>query len=197
MVDTGGTDMIDLQVKLTEKVYQKYGNALNMDDCSDLAEDILYACNANTDYEVPLKEWMNGKNYFHDYAVHDFSLVELASRLNPKHPNIPVAILILYLEGQEYSGYRGLSAIADQGCICDSELLNGQPCKYAIKEDGNWYFLLTDKRNVILKECQMWQVLLLNPKLILQAAYDHPDNTALILQEDGGYLIVYDADRKE
>ena len=35
LVDTGGTDMIDLQVKLTEKMYQKYGNALNMNDCSD------------------------------------------------------------------------------------------------------------------------------------------------------------------
>ena len=47
--------MIDLQVKLTEKMHQKYGNALNRDDCYDLAEDILYACNANKDYEVPLK----------------------------------------------------------------------------------------------------------------------------------------------
>lgn len=189
--------MIDLQPKLTEKMYQKYGKILKREDCYDLAEDILSACNEHKDYEVSLKEWMNGKKFFRDYMVHDFSLVELASRLDSTHPNIPVAILILYLEEQENSEYRGLPAIAERKCVCDIELLNGQPCKYAIKKDNIWYFFLTDKKDANLKECQMWQILLLNPKLILQSAYDHPDNTALILQEDGGYLIVYDADRKE
>ena len=92
---------------------------------------------------------------------------------------------------------RGLPAIAEQRCVCDPALLKGQPCRYAIKEAGDWYFLLTNQKGIQFKQCQMWQVLLLNPHLILQVAYDHPDNTALILQDDGSYLIVYDADRKE
>ncbi len=189
--------MIDLQTKLAEKMYQKYKNILDQHDCFDLAEDILLACSANADYAIPLREWLNGKTIFCDYVVHGFSLVDLAYRLDPKNPNIPVAILILFLEKQENNNYRGLSAIAEQICICDSVLLKGQPCKYAIKEEGEWYFLLSDQRNVQLKECQMWQVLLLNPLLILQVAYEHPDNTAIVLQDNGNYLIIYDADREE
>jgi len=46
------------------------------------------------------------------------------------------------------------------------------------------------KKNDDLRECQAWQVLLLNPKLILQVAYEHPNNTSLTLLEDGSYLIV-------
>lgn len=189
--------MANLQSELAERMYRKYKDILEIDDCFDLAEDILAVCASDTDLFVPLKEWMNGKTFFHDYKVHDFHLVELATRLNPKYPNIPIAILLLYLEGQEEREYRGLPAIAGRICVCDTDILKGNLCKYAIKEDGNWYFFLTDQNNVHLKECQMWQVLLLNPHLILQVAYDHPDNTALILQDDGSYLIVYDADRKE
>lgn len=189
--------MVDLQKKLAEKMHQKYKYILDWDDCFDLAEDILSACAVNADYAVPLKEWMNGKTFFHDYEVHDFPLVDLAYRLDQKNPNIPISILILSLEKQEGSNYRGLPAIAEQICVCDPILLKGQLCKYAIKEEGDWYFLLTNQKDVKLKKCQMWQVLLLNPYLILQVAYDHPDNTAIVLQDDGSYLIIYDADRKE
>ena len=189
--------MVDLQRKLAEKMYQKYKNLMDQDGCFELAEDILWACANNTSYAVSLKEWLNGKTFFHDYEVHDFSLVDLAYRLDPQNPNIPVSILILSLERQEESSYRGLPAVADQMCVCDIALLKGQLCKYAIKEAGNWYFLLKNKTDLQLKKCQMWQVLLLNPHLILPIAYDHPDNTAIVLQDDGSYLIIYEADRKE
>lgn len=128
--------MVDLQTKLAEKMYQKYRIILDQEDCFDLAEDILSACADNADYTVPLKEWMNGKTFFHDYKVHDFPLVDLAYRLDPKNPNIPVSILILSLEKQEGSSYRGLPAIAEQWCVCDPALLKGQPCRFLQKARG-------------------------------------------------------------
>lgn len=135
-------------------MYQKYRIILDQEDCFDLAEDILSACADNADYTVPLKEWMNGKTFFHDYKVHDFPLVDLAYRLDPKNPNIPVSILILSLEKQEGSSYRGLPAIAEQWCVCDPALLKGQPCRYAIKEAGDWYFLLSEQKKSSLSNAK-------------------------------------------
>lgn len=144
-----------------------------------------------------LKEWMNGKKCFHDYILNDFSLVELACRLDEKNPNIPVAILIFYLEENCDYKYRALTVVADAICVCDYHLLKGELCKYAIKDDGVWYFLNDNQKTENMQECQMWQVLLLNPGLIIQMTYDYADGTTIILQEDYSYLIGIKEERKE
>ena len=45
-----------------------------------------------------------------------------------------------------------------------------------------------------LREYQKWQVLVLNPLLAPQFVYEHKDNTAICLQEDGSYLVVENDD---
>lgn len=189
--------MLDYQIKLAERMYSNYNYILDMKDCYDLAEDILTACDEKPQFMVLLKEWMNGKTKFHDYVLHDFSLIELACRLDEKTPNIPIAILIFYLEDTAESEYRALTVVAHQQCVCDRCLLKGELCKFAIKDEDVWYFLNDNQNSNDLRECQMWQVLLLNPKLIIQMTYDHRDGTAMILQDDFSYLIEIETDREK
>lgn len=189
--------MVVSQEKLVERMYSKYKYALDMEDCYDIAEDILQACEENPLLMISLKEWMNGKTRFRDYIVNGFSLVDLAYRLDEKTPNVPVAILIIYLEETADTEYRALTVIAHQNCVCDKHLLKGELCKFAIRDDDVWYFLNIDQKVDDLRECQMWQVLLLNPRLIIQMTYEYDNGTTLILQEDNSYLIEIEADRKE
>lgn len=90
-----------------------------------------------------------------------------------------------------------MTVVAHQNCVCDKYLLKGEPCKFAIRDEEVWYFLNSNQKEEDLKECQMWQVLLLNPRLIIQMTYDYENGTALILQDDYSYLIETEADRKE
>lgn len=188
--------MLVSREKLAERMYSKYKYILSMDDCYDLAEDILQACEQDPAFMIPLKEWMNGKTRFHDYIVNGFSLVDLACKLDERAPNIPIAILVFYLEENAESKYRALTVVAHQNCVCDKNLLKGEPCRFAIKDDGVWYFMNYDQTAENLTECQMWQVLFLNPGLIIQMTYDHDNGTAIILQEDDSYLIENEAGRK-
>lgn len=189
--------MNDNLKRLAERMYSKYNYILENEDCYDLAEDILIACSEKPDYMIPLKEWMNGKTKFQDYALFGFSLVDLAYRLDGKTPNIPIAILIFYLEETVESKYRALTVVADRYCVCDINILKGSLCKFAIKDKGVWYFLDNDQRTENVKKCQMWEVLLLNPSLIIQMTYSHTDGTVISLQDDYRYLIEIDIDRKE
>ena len=176
--------------KLIEKMYDSYSNILNKTDCIDLSEDIVTAINENSMFVTPLQEWLNGKKVFTDIQVNGFSLVNLAKRLNNINPNIPIAILILWLESKENVVYHGLAAVADYYCLANPRIILGEGCKYAIFTDEIWHFMLDNQDSIELKEYQAWQILLLNPTLILQVAYEHPNNTALVLQNDGSYLIV-------
>lgn len=175
--------------KLIYKMFDNYNFYLNKNDCEDLAEDILSIANTSDEFALPLQEWLNGKRTFTDVVVNDFSLVELASRLDEAHPNIPVAILILWLESQEDKVHHGLAAVADLVCVANPQIVLGTRCEYAIYSDDVWYFMLSDQKQDELREYQAWQILLLNPEMIIQVAYEHPNNTSLILQEDGSYLI--------
>lgn len=189
--------MVLSQEKLAEKMENSYSYILGKEDCFDLAEDILRACDDNASFMVILKEWMNGKTRFHNYVLHNFSLIELAYRLDEQIPNIPIAILIFYLEETAEDKYRALTVVAHQYCVCDKQVLIGELCKFAIKDENIWYFLSNNQKKQDLRECQMWQVLLLNPRLIIQMTYDHENGTAIILQDDYSYMIVTEADRKE
>lgn len=180
--------------KMIEKLYDAYNYCLEKKDCQDLADDIIKIVNESGFFAKPLQEWINGKKEFTDMIVNGFSLVELASRLDKNCPNIPVSILILWLESQENMIYHGLAAIADYLCVANPKIVIGFKCEYALYKDELWYFMLSNQNDIELKEYQVWQILLLNPSLILQVAYEHPNNTALILQDDGSYLIVRDGE---
>ena len=175
--------------KLIEKMYDKYSYCLDKKDCKDLAEDIMNIVDNSDDFMTPLQEWINGKSFYTDIVVNGFSLVELASRLDNSSPNIPIAILILWLENENDMVYHGLAAVADYVCVANPKIVLGTKCEYAVYSDGTWYFMLSDQNDDELREYQAWQILLLNPTLILQVAYEHKNNTALILQDDDSYLI--------
>ncbi len=176
--------------KLIQKMFDSYRYCLEKDDCKDLSEDIVTIINETSMFNTPLQEWINGKRIFTDVKVNGFSLVELAYRLDNDNPNIPIAIIILWLESKEDLSYHGLAAVADYFCLVNPQIILGQECQYALYKDETWYFMLDNQKDDDLRECQAWQVLLLNPKLILQVAYDHPNNTSLTLLEDGSYLII-------
>jgi len=176
--------------KLIEKMYDNYNYCLDKKDCIDLADDIISIVNESNMFSVPLQEWLNGKRIFTDVSINGFSLVELASRLDSNNPNIPIAILILWLESKEDMIYHGLAAVADYYCVANPQIILGSRCEYAIFKDETWFFMLDNQNEDNLKEYQAWQILLLNPTLILQVAYEHANNTSLVLQDDGSYLIV-------
>ena len=82
-----------------------------------------------------------------------------------------------------------VAKVADYVCVANPKIVLGTKCEYAVYSDGTWYFMLSDQNDDELREYQAWQILLLNPTLILQVAYEHKNNTALILQDDDSYLI--------
>lgn len=177
------------RVKLVSKMFEKYGHILKLEDCEDLADDIIDVTNSSNEFYAPLLEWLSGSHTFSDVIINDFPLDELAFKLDNVNPNIPVAILILWMSGQDNVFFHGLPAIASIPCIANPEIILGSQCKYAIFSGNKWFFMLDDQGSNNLKEYQTWQVLLLNPNLIPQVAYEHENNTALILQDDGSYLI--------
>lgn len=176
--------------RLVEKMYDKYSRYLSKRDCKDLTEDIINMVGRYGEFKTPLLEWLNGKRGFTDVVVNGFSLLELAYSLDDIFPNIPVAILILGLEKDSSFVYHGLAAIAGDNCLANPRIILGERCEYAIYKDNIWSFMLKNQTVEELRMYQLWQVLLLNPGLIVQVAYDHKDETALILQENGSYLVL-------
>lgn len=179
------------QEQLAEKMFRKYGYLLTYDICTGLAEDIieLTARESGLKYRRPLLEWLHGKRVFTDIQCNGFSLLELALWLDRDCPNIPVAALLLMLE-EDGGEYRAISAVAGEWCVADLRVIAGQICTVARKSGGTWFFMLEDTSSESLREYQTWQVLVLNPALTLQLAYEHPDGTAIFLEENGVYVIV-------
>lgn len=175
--------------RISKQLEKDCGRLLSERDCMDLAEDVCLVMELNK-FRRPVVEWLNGKMQFTDVIVNGFSLVQVASALNQRRPNIPVAALLLYLEETKPDPFRAISAVAHQPCAADQGVLEGKPCAFAVRADEKWFFFSDGQCANRLRECQMWQILLLNPRLTLQIGYEHPNGTALILQEDGSYLIV-------
>lgn len=180
-----------IQEQLAKKMFRKYSYLLTYDICTGLAEDIidLSARENGLKYRRPLLEWLHGKRVFTDIQCNGFSLLELAVWLDEDCPNIPVASLLLMLE-EDGGEYRAISAVAGEWCVADPKVIAGQICTVAGKSSGTWYFMLEDTSSEALREYQTWQVLVLNPALTLQLAYEHPDGTAIFLDENGVYVIV-------
>lgn len=130
------------KTKLIEKMYDKFNYCLEKDDCKDLADGISNIVNESNDFSAPLQEWLNGKKVFTDVIINDFSLIKLASGLDSNNPNIPVAILILWLESQDNTVYHGLVAVANYICVANPRIILGTQCKYTAFSDGKWYFVL-------------------------------------------------------
>jgi len=180
-----------VQEQFAERMFGKYGSILTYDICDGLAEDIIELADEESGqkYRRPLLEWLHGKRVFTDIECNGFSLVELAVWLDEECPNIPVASLLLMLE-EEGGIYRAISAVAGEWCVADPRVIEGQVCTTIGKYNGTWFFMLEDTSPDALREYQTWQVLVLNPALTVQAAYEHPDGTTIFLDEDGVYVIV-------
>lgn len=179
-----------MEEKIAEKMYNYYKLFLSKIDCEDLSEDIMELITEEK-YNIILNEWLNDSPDYTDVEVRGFSLVEIAKELDHEHPNIPIAILLFHLTEQNSPEYQCILPIASEICLADYKLVeNGELCKTAIFKDGSWYLFSDNTNAEDLKEYQNWQILILNPLLAPQIAYEHKNNTVICLQEDGGYLIV-------
>lgn len=179
------------QEQLAERMFLKYGHILTYNICVGLAEDIIELASEESGkkYSRPLLEWLHGKRVFTEIECNGFSLVDVAVWLDADCPNIPIAALLLMLE-EEGNEYRAISAVAGEWCVADPRVIEGQTCTAVRKDNDTWFFMLKDTSSEDLREYQTWQVLVLNPLLTIQVAYEHPDGTAIFLDEDGVYVIV-------
>lgn len=180
-----------MQARIARRLEENYSEILTGKDCQDLAEDIESVMGEER-FRKPVIEWLHGKAECTEVEVNGFSLRETAKALNEERPNIPVAALLLYLEANQPDPYRAIAAVAGEVCVADRRLIeNGLPCSIAVRSEGEWFFFLEEEQgSEWLREYQLWQILLLNPRLTLQVAYEHPDGTALVLEEDGSYRII-------
>lgn len=179
-----------LQTRIARRLEEDYSEILTGKDCRDLAEDIESVMEEER-FRKPVIEWLNGKVECTEVVVNGFSLREVAEALNGGRPNIPIAALLLYLEANQPDPYRAIAAVAGEVCVADRRLIeDGIPCSIAVRSGGEWFFFLEEEQgSEWLREYQLWQILLLNPRLTLQIAYEHPDGTVLVLEEDGSYRI--------
>ncbi len=183
-----------MENRIAKKMYLYYNELLSESDCKDLAEDITKATKEEK-YNKLINEWLNDGENYTDISIKGFSLVEVAKKLDDVHPNIPIAVLLGYLAETNSIEFQVLLSIASNKCIADYKLIeNGLACEKAILNDGNWFLFSNNTTSDDLIECQMWQVLILNPLLAPQLSYEHNNNTAICLQDDGSYLIVPNAD---
>lgn len=183
-----------MEDEIAKKMYLYYNELLSEKDCKDLAEDIIEATKEEK-YNKLINEWLNDEENYSDISIKGFSLLEVARKLDNVHPNIPIAVLLGYLAETNSIEFQVILSIASNICIADYKLIeNGLTCEKAVLNDGNWFLFSNNTTSDSLIECQMWQVLILNPLLAPQLSYKHNNNTAILLQDDGSYLIVPNAD---
>ena len=195
-----------IEKRISEKMQSYYSYILSKEDCDSLSEDIADTMEEQK-YNRCIREWLNGKNVFTEIEVNGFSLKALAESLDEEHPNIPIAALLLCLEENALDGgeaddsmedvperglYRGISGLAAEWCVADERvIISGEPCSMAVYSEGKWFFFMDEQDSGLLRECQLWQILLLNPLLTFPlAASPYADNTAIVRQDDGSYLII-------
>lgn len=75
--------------RISKQLEKDCGRLLSERDCMDLAEDVCLVMELDK-FRRPVVEWLNGKMQFTDVIVNGFSLVQVASALNQRRPNIPV-----------------------------------------------------------------------------------------------------------
>ena len=178
-----------MEEEIIEKMYDYYNWLLSKKDCEDLAEDIMEAIKEEK-YNKLIKEWLNNNKEYTDIEINGFSLVEIAEKLDEETPNIPIAILLCHLAESDSPEYQCILPIASEKCFADYKLIEeGKVCQTAILKDSEWYLFSDETSSEDIREYQKWQVLVLNPLLAPQLVYEHKNNTAICLQEDGSYLI--------
>lgn len=183
-----------MEKEIIEKMYNYYNWLLSKKDCEDLVEDIMDAIKKEK-YSKLIKEWLNDEQEYTDIEVNGFSLVGIAEGLDEENSNIPIAILLCYLAESDSPEYQCILPIASEICLADYKLIEeGKVCQTAILKDGEWYLFSDETNAEDLREYQKWQVLVLNPLLAPQFIYEHKNNTAICLQEDGSYLVVENDD---
>ena len=182
-----------MKEQIIEKMYAYYDSFMSYKECEARGNDIEKILSVNK-YEKVIKEWLNDSENYSDVVVNGFSLVDIAKKLDSEHPNIPISAYLLYMTENdlydEVSFYQCILPIANNLAIVDYKLIeNNMVCQTAILNDGEWYLFSKEPNSDDLIRCQMWQALILNPKLAPQLCYEHKNNTSITLQEDGSYLI--------
>ncbi|MBR4026477.1 MAG: hypothetical protein IKJ01_02815 [Lachnospiraceae bacterium] len=185
---------------IKEKILRNYKAYITEDYCNSMCE-LLEELLKSDSYRKPLIEWKNGKREITDVTLLKFSkeegvwsLNEIASRLDPIHPNIPAAAILLFLAEENILTLSQILSIAEEVCWADPTFLEIENpiCTYAFldEEVEEWVFLMEETEAENLKEYQMWQVLLQVPTLAPLIAYDHILGTHIELGEDDIYYVV-------
>lgn len=188
-------DMERFELKLNEQ----YGQYMNQNYCEAFCSEIKSL--VDTKYWKSLKEWKNGRINITDVIIPklsaeegQWSLIEVATRLCEDYPNIPVAAFLLFLAEENPITLGAILSIAEEFCWADPAFIEQDntecTCAFLNEEEGQWVFLADDTDPTVLREYQIWQVLLQIPVLAVLISYDHSLGTAIELWNDGIYHVI-------
>ncbi len=176
---------------------EHYGEYMSPSYCEGLCVEIDALL--GTKYRRPIKEWINGYTKISDVLVPkiedgEWSLNEIASRLDEMYPNVPAAALLLFLFEENPNLLSMIIPIAEEECFADEIFVNvdDERCTTAIldKKIKCWTFLAQNTSSEQMKKYQMWQVLLNIPELVPIITYDHILGTNIEMWDDGMYHIL-------
>ena len=190
-----------------------YGNLYSEESIEMLLRDIDSLMDSESKYRKSIKEWMNGKSeitdvtletletlelkkgsYDEEQEFEEWSLCAIAKTLDERHPNIPVAALLLSLYEEYPVTLSEIIPIASIPCYADERIvLSDNPvCDIASldQEAEEWFFLMTDTESAQVHEYQMWQVLTQVASLAPIICMNHELGTCVEMWEDGCYHII-------
>lgn len=185
--------------RLLEKMTLCYGELYAPEDLLSMVSDIELLLEMDSKYRKPIKEWLNDKSEVSEVLLtcldgeKSWSLREIAKKLHPQTPNIPVAALLLALYEEFPVTLSQIIPIAEETCWCDGRILRAADpvCTAAEldKETEQWFFLLPDTTPENLVFCQLWQVLTQVATLTPVIFMENEPGTLVKLRENGCYCI--------
>lgn len=179
---------------LLQEHYGKYIDSSYCDNLADEMEALL-----DTKYRKPIKQWLHGYTAISDLRIPkiesgNWSLNEIASRLDAEYPNVPAAALLLSLYEEEPNLLSMIIPIADEECFADESFFGEMDleCTTAVldKETECWMFLAQNTKSENMKKYQLWQVLLSIPELAGIVSYNHAVGTTVELWNDGIFHVI-------
>lgn len=187
--------------EIREKLNAYYGNIMNEQYCEAVCEALRSLLDPSSQYRKPIIEWKNGKTAITEVTIpkgsnETWKLSEVAARLNPEHPNVPIAAFLFFLSEETPVTISVILSIAEKYCLTDPVLIDSDSLDCALafidEDDGEWIFLAKDTDPETLRPYQLWQVLLQHPALALPVSYDFEPGSGYSIQlwDDGVYHIV-------
>lgn len=192
------SDREQLKVKISEN----YKNIMSEKYIEAFLNDLESLMAKSMSSRKNIKRWLLGKNSDDDIVMaaldgeHEWSLRDIAARLQKSPPNIPAAVLLLDLYRDYPVTMSMILSIAEEECYCDEKiLLSDDPrCTFAyLNPDAErWIFSNDASEAHNIQKCQMWQILIAVPELAEIISYDYRLGTCVIY-EDHEYT-VYEID---